>query len=215
MGVTININLGSNEAKELVKEIKHLLTKLMQDKDVNVKEASVSAPSKKALPVKFKPATTVKTRRCGRKRSCCFTPDQVLDFVCEYDEIVHRTDTRGIGIIKEIKRRFKLTQHENTIERAIFRHKGIPGYEEIPTPQRQVARQPTYNLQVRHDVEEIKYLRDVKSLPVEKIIPMIDAKEKWIRRVYEGITYTDVCITRDNSIVFDQKYKDLDHARAC
>jgi hypothetical protein len=94
-------------------------------------------------------------------------------------------------------------------DRIIERYKDIPGYEDIPEPMKTYTRASTEDPNVRSIVEEIKFLRDRKNADLTTIIRLTGQEAMWTRRVYDGYTYADICVTRENLIVFEERYKDL------
>ena len=218
INVHVNIYMNHEDKEGLKANLSEILNQLVGQFKPNVflnppkteerKEQEVIPVSDKQQEPENSQEETPKNRYIKQK-SLSLDHDTVEILVDEYDKVISQSSKTGSAAIKETLKNLGLTCSEYVARRALFHHKDIPGYEDIPEPMKTFTRASTEDPNIRAIVEEIKFLRDRKNADLTTIIRLTGQEALWTRRVYDGYTYADICVTRENLMVFEERYKDM------
>lgn len=156
------------------------------------------------VPVSARSKMTREERAYHRSNRMKFTHDQVCKMVSAYESLPVSSEASLESDMKCMCNKFGINCTK-TIQRILFAHTGVPGYEDIPIPE-------VRNISIVSDkvnipmVEEVRYLRDVKRFGVQKIANITGLSYDFVRRAYNAVIRPDIRVSPEMRQIFDERY---------
>ena len=134
-----------------------------------------------------------------------FTHDQVCEMVKVYESLPVSSSASFGSDMRYMCKKFGVGSAA-TMQRILFAHTGVPGYEDIPIPDVKNITKNTDN-RIASMIEEIRYLRDVKKFGAQKISTITGFKYDFVKRAYSAVLRPDIKVEPKMKEIFDQRYK--------
>ena len=156
---------------------------------------------------KFKHATVEEA--ANARASNTLSPEQVKEMVSAYESL---PIIKGSSIVKDMQsviRMCGITADTATVQRMIFAHKHLKGYENIPTPDvRNVVINGKWNRSQGEInlIKEIRYLRDTKKWSIGMVTKTLGLKREFVKSVYYALIRPDIKVEPKMEDIFDQRY---------
>ena len=143
----------------------------------------------------------------SQARSFSYTPDQVQRFVDVYESLPVSDTATLKSDMREVIRLCNASICAASMQRLLFAHAHVKGYEHIPVPDVKnfIITSASENVNVQL-VEEIRYLRDTKLWSIAKVSRILGLDRTYVQTIYYAIVRPDIKVSPEMREVFDERY---------
>jgi orotate phosphoribosyltransferase-like protein len=145
------------------------------------------------------------SRQSQMLRHIKYTPDQVGRLVFAYEDAI--TDgLTGQRAVYAASKKVGLSGCLSTLRRALFDHKGVPGFQHIKTPVEVRSNTDVRSATKLDDVRTVKFLYNQRSMTHEQIARELGMSKQTVGRICSGLTYSQVVVDADTERRLEAQY---------